>query len=416
MIQFMKRLWKDRRGNAILIAGAAMPLVVGAAGLASDTISWTLWKRELQRAADSAAFAGVYAKVQDASVDSAVASDLANNNKTGITLLSGYPVIAYPTSASWQSGVQVTLAIQKTLGFSSLFMSSPPTIVTSGTAALVDDGDYCVVALEDSTATGITIGGSSNANLGCGAISNSRSATAAVDTNGSAYNFVASPVAAVGGLPSAINGVTELQPHHMAMRDPYADRFSTEVPSGMSCTPFATHRTNQGTPRNPSYHLSPGCYSGFAPNGNNTYYLDPGVYYLNNTDFQLNGRDTLVGTGVTIILTGTNPGSIQTNGTSTIQLTAPTTGPYANMLFIQSPNATANNINRINGTASSSYDGSIYLPNGLISFTGNSSNITQCAMVVANQVEFSGNTNLQNNPTGCAAATQVKGKAIRLVA
>jgi len=45
MIGFIRKLLKDRRGNALAIACAAMPLVIGAAGLATDTIEWTLWKR-----------------------------------------------------------------------------------------------------------------------------------------------------------------------------------------------------------------------------------------------------------------------------------------------------------------------------------------------------------------------------------
>jgi Flp pilus assembly protein TadG len=68
MISSFKRLWRDRRGNALAIAGAALPLVLGSAGLASDTIQWTLWKRQLQRAADSAAMAGVYAIASDRAV------------------------------------------------------------------------------------------------------------------------------------------------------------------------------------------------------------------------------------------------------------------------------------------------------------------------------------------------------------
>ena len=63
MIKFFRKLLADRRGNALVIAGAALPLIVGAAGLANDTIQWTLWKRQLQRAADSAALAGVYDRV-----------------------------------------------------------------------------------------------------------------------------------------------------------------------------------------------------------------------------------------------------------------------------------------------------------------------------------------------------------------
>ena len=69
MFSFLKKLWRDRRGNALIIAGAALPLIVGSAGLASDTIQWTLWKRQLQRVADSAAEAGAYAKVGGATLD-----------------------------------------------------------------------------------------------------------------------------------------------------------------------------------------------------------------------------------------------------------------------------------------------------------------------------------------------------------
>ena len=52
MIGFIKRLIKDCRGNVLAIACATMPLVIGCAGLATDTIEWTLWKRQLQRAAE----------------------------------------------------------------------------------------------------------------------------------------------------------------------------------------------------------------------------------------------------------------------------------------------------------------------------------------------------------------------------
>ena len=42
MIKFFRKLWRDRRGNALVIAAAALPLVIGSAGLASDTIQWVL--------------------------------------------------------------------------------------------------------------------------------------------------------------------------------------------------------------------------------------------------------------------------------------------------------------------------------------------------------------------------------------
>src|SRR4028119_1728084 len=130
MLDFIKRLWRDRRGNALIIVGAAMPLVCGAAGLAVDTIQWTMWKRQLQRAADSAAYAGVYAKIQDSpglTAEQAVTGDLEKHNTTGIELLSGYPQIAYPAASGYTDAVRVTLAVQKRLGFSSPLLSGPPT-------------------------------------------------------------------------------------------------------------------------------------------------------------------------------------------------------------------------------------------------------------------------------------------------
>lgn len=419
MIRFLRTIWKDRRGNALIIAGASLPLLVGAAGLGSDTIQWVLWKRELQRAADSAALAGAYAQLQTASVPDAVNAHMVDNNHTGIALKSGFPQIAYPAdTANYKKAVQVTLAVQRTLGFSSLFLSTAPTITASATAALVNSGSYCVVGLNSTTAASITIGGSASVSMGCGAISDSTSPTAAVGTNGGTYNFTADPVAGVGGMPSSINGATEIQAHHSALPDPYAGQYSTSI-SGMTCN----KQVNAGTTS-----LTPGCYKSFQFTGNKDYTLAPGVYYLDSTDFDAQGTGSITGTGVTIVLTGATPGNITTNGNTIIKLTAPTastcgtyggvnTCNYTNMLFIGNGTGTQ----KINGNSGSFYDGAMYFPNGLAQFQGSATGMFNCAMVVANFVDFTGNASLQNtleHPDGsaCQAATQVQGKSVRLIA
>ena len=419
MIAFIKKLWRDRRGNALIIAGLSLPIVVGGAGLAVDTIQWTMWKRQLQRAADSAAFAGVYAKVENnanMTAAQAVTGDLLKHNSTGITLLSSYPQVAYPTGTGYTNAVQVTLAIQKTLGFSSLFMSTAPVITTTGTAALFDDGNYCVVALAP-TGSALIIGGSADVDMGCGAISNSGDPVAAVSTNGTAYNFEADPVAAVGGMPTSINGASELQPFHIAMQDPYAN-LPMAIPSGMSCTNFNTHRVDTGSndvDGDGRVDITAGCYSTFTP-GNDTYELEAGTYYFDSIDLSLAGQTRLVGTGVTIILTGTTPGSLTMAGNSAMDLTAPTSGTYTNMLIMQSPNAATGNNNTINGDNNTALDGAIYFPRGDITFSGSAATATQCAMVVAYTVEFTGSTTLQNDTSTCDADTTVQGKKVRLIA
>jgi hypothetical protein len=282
-----------------------------------------------------------------------------------------------------------------------------------------------MVALNNTSSPGITVGGSSSANLGCGAISNSTSSTSSVDPNGASYTFNATPVASVGGMPSSINGATDLQPYHVAEPDPFASKYPTSIPSGMNCTNFQSHTVNNNGNGNGGGNgngntsgpitLTPGCYSGFNPSGGGTYTMQPGTYYLNNTDFSPGGGVTITGTGVTIILTGTNPGSVNLDGNETIQLSAPTSGTYSKMLFIQSSAASLNNLNKFNGTSSSSFDGAMYFPTGQVQLNGTTGAMTKCAMVVGWTIDISGNANLQNDTTGCTANETVSAKVVRLV-
>ena len=418
MASFFKRLLKDRRGNALVIAGMSLPLIVGAAGLGTDTIQWVVWKRELQRAADSAAFAGVYAQVQDnagMTAAQAVAADLGTNNHTKATMLATYPRLAYPSGGGFTDAVQVTLAVQKPLGFSGLFLRNPPTIITSATAAVVEDGTYCVVALAPE-GSGIEIGGSANVTMGCGAISNSIDGTDAVNVNGDAHTFVATPVAAVGAIDGTINGSPTLRPYSLPMEDPYAG-LDTSVPSDMPCTNFNSHIVSQTGPNGNGGQvtLSPGCFTTFNL-GNHTYTLQEGTYYLDSANLVMNGSTTLIGEGVTIVLTGSNPGTVSMNGTSTINLTGPTSGDFANLVLVQSANANVGNNNTINGSNSSSLDGAIYFPSGDVTLTGSTGQAFQCAMVVGYTVAFSGSATVQNDISGCETDTQVTGRRVRLIA
>ena len=79
MQKFTKALIKDNRGGALILAAVALPMLIGGAGLAVDTVSWALAKRHLQRSADTAAMAGAMARVQDADVEQAVLAALELN-------------------------------------------------------------------------------------------------------------------------------------------------------------------------------------------------------------------------------------------------------------------------------------------------------------------------------------------------
>lgn len=416
MRKLFKKLWSNDRGNALIIAGAALPMLVGAAGLATDTIQWALWKRQLQRAADSAALAGVYAKVQNnsgQSAEQAVDADLAINNHTGIPLMSGFPDVTFPTDASWANGVRVELALQKELGFSSLFLSSPPTVGAAATAATIATGVYCVVSLEPTSATGIIATGNGSINLGCGMITNSTSMTAAIATGSSSVN--ATPIAAVGSITDSDNwNDAELLPFTVKQEDPFAD----VNPSTTGCPGTTQVKINS----NQTANLSPGCFSKIDINGTVT--LADGVYIIDGGNLEFGAQAKVTCNSCTFVLTNSDSsptaaiGSVTMNGGAELHLTASTSGYYEDMLIYQDRRASSSSstVNKINGNSASLMSGAFYFPNQQIQINGTAGLDFTCAQFVGRTVDFSGNGSINNTCTGGYGDGAIMGKHVRLVA
>jgi hypothetical protein len=102
-------------------------------------------------------------------------------------------------------------------------------------------------------------------------------------------------------------------------------------------------------------------------------------------------------------------------GNSALELTAPTTGDFANLVLVQSANAEIGNNSSINGNNGTVLDGVIYFPNADLEFTGSSTQAFQCVMVIGWTATFSGSATIQNDTSGCDAATTLMGKKIRLI-
>lgn len=423
MIGFMKRLWGNKRGNAMLIAGACLPMVVGAAGLASDTIQWALWKRQLQKAADSAAIAAVYAKMNTQDVSTAVNYDIDKGNNfvrlgqsvTGkkYALLNA-PVVGYPANGpDYVNPVSVQLQLQKSLGFSSLFLSSAPVVTAKATAAGVISGEYCAQAQINTNATGISAGGNATVDLKCGMITNSTSMDAAVAFGSS--SVTASPVAAVGGLDSTDNWAagTTLLPFTIAQPDPFADIAPPAIPT--DCSNWSDNpQDNQTYPS--SAPTSPVCLTNFNVKG--TLNLQPGTYIITG-DMQVNSGAKLNCTGCTFIMTNSTPsetGTVDINGGAELNLTAPDSGTYKGILFYSDRGADTADINKINGNSSSFFKGAFYFPHQQVQFTGNAGMTFGCIKLVSWQLTFSGNSSIQNACPPNWYGDRFKGRHVRLVA
>lgn len=417
MRNLFKRLWNDDRGNAIILAGMSLPLLVGAAGLATDTIQWTLWKRQLQRAADSAAIAGVYQREQQntqTAVEAAVNTDLnptasrkTFNERTGHTLLSGYPSVELlDNSGDMRNRVRVTLQIQQRLIFSSVFMSTPPIIEARAEAASLPGDEYCVIGLDPrANVSGIDIAGSTYLDLGdCSLIANSSNPSDAATNTGNGSTAKAKSLAAVGGVQKSKNwSISSYDPGSTAATDPFS---ALPIPPKCSAAnTFSLPNNSNGFPVNRTGDTAGGvyCISG-GGQIKGQLLLGSGTYVVDGGDLSMSASDSkLACTSCTIIMTNytdpTKTGSLKLTG-GTVDVTAPTTTgvTYRGVAFYQDRRATDDNkagANKINGNSSSGVTGAIYFPGQSLEYNGGGAVTARCLQIIARRVTFSGNSKMK---------------------
>lgn len=426
MLRLLNKLRRDKRGNVLIITAAAAPLLIGSAGLATDTIQWALWKRQLQRAADSAAIAGVYERNATAmgattNVRAAVERDLAKNQHAGV--LRSAALISFPADARIPdrriNQVQVTLELQKSLPFSSFFMETPPVIRASATASGVPGaGEYCVIALETRDVTGVEIGGSTNVDLGeCCLISNSSHANEAFKHTGNGSEVTAGCIAAVGGVESSASerwNIGGYFPYSEAAADPYAN---LPTPTEDDCDKTITI-TKDDLPMDRSTAATDDagqivCINGgFEIQGDLT--LGAATYVVNTKGDDLRMTSTgssLNCTGCTIVLTNfsdrTETGNFRLNG-GTVNITAPTdpANPFQGVAMYQDRLAEDDGkkgANHINGNNTVGIQGVMYMPGRSLLYNGGGGLAQQrCMQLIARRVEFTGNSGFKMGST-CAA-------------
>ena len=129
--------------------------------------------------------------------------------------------------------------------------------------------------------------------------------------------------------------------------------------------------------------LSPGTVSGnFPPSGVTV--LNPGVYCVNG-NFRLNGHDTMSGDEVVIVM---NSGDIHWNGNGSLNLSAPTSGPFKGLL-IYFPMSNPSEV-RINGTNDQSWTGTILAPASPIVLLGTADSDAFHSQIIGYTVEIGG--------------------------
>lgn len=387
----LKDLLGSERGNALALGAAALPMLMAAAGFAVDTIQLSVMKRQIQRAADSSAIAGAYALVQDtntaseaATARAAVARDLTKNK---YPTLSQNATVTPGPALGYQRTVAVELRAQPTLPFISIFTKAASPVTATATAAIVDNGRFCMLSLYNGTSPGIDIGGNATVNLGCGMASNS-TGTEAITAFGSS-SVTASPLMAVGGLKSSSNLATgtKLQPYSSEQKDPFASIPNPPPQSG--CVPLSVDVHDTAS-------ITPGCYSAMDIKG--TVNMAPGTYYVDGGDISFGSQANVTGDGVTFVMTGPNgaAGDLDMNAQATLNLKAPSSGTYGGILFFRDRRASNIEI-KINGGADATLVGALYFPSSNVTFSGNAGFEARCFQLVGQILTFRGTATINNS-------------------
>jgi hypothetical protein len=404
-IHFLKRIARDKKGGLLVMTAILMPVLGGFAGLGVDATMWVTHKRYIQSMADAGAMAGGYLAASNSSATQISAGAQYEAARNGLNLGAGpgqdaIAINSPPISGAYagKNGfVELTVTRNAPLYFSSLLGINSVKVKSRAVAGGVHAGNSCVLALNNTADQAVTFSGSTDVNIGCGVTSNS-SSNQSIYINGNA-NLTADPAQAYGdiyiGGSSVLVTNSPVEPFSQRLADPYTN---LTVPS----TPANCLSNNIGM----NASLTPGRYCGNVVFKGNVS-LAPGTYIIDGGSLSSNGNTTITGTGVTIIMTASNPANIGTvnfTGNVSSTLSAPTTGPYAGVLFYQDPRAPAGGVNSFLGNNSMVYTGAIYFPTQQISFSGNGSVTSTCLQVVGDKVYFSGSSNITNSETTCEAA------------
>ena len=226
--------------------------------------------------------------------------------------------------------------------------------------------------------------------------------------NGSPYSFgngATISVASGSALTNAAPGV-----------NPYAN-VATPTP-GTCSTTVANNTYNTNTlPLTANQTFCGGLTISY---GNLT--MPSGTYIVEGGNFTLEGGATLTGTGVTIVLTGTgtnnttNIGTAQIANGTTLNLTAPTSGPTSGIAILQNPNGTTQPAaSQLAGGTTVNIVGALDFPNSVVDFSNGSSNAASCTQLIAYQVVFTGGAKFGNNCAGTGTSGIGPGTSARLV-
>jgi hypothetical protein len=402
---------RHRRSGFVLITIlASIVVILALVGLTVDTGYLQLIKVRMQTAADAAVLGAVNELKANgpAQVGTAAKADSASNGFTdgvnGVTVTVNKPPL---TGFYTGDATAVEVLIHQNAGtyFMSLLGFNSMS-VNARAVARRGPGANCLYVLDPSSSGAFSVSGGATVQVNCGVMIDSTSGSALTASGGAHLN--ATSVNIAGGYSIGGQGTT-------VSPAPSVNRRVESDPLGYIATPAvgACAQTGYSLSSGNVATISEGVYcSGISVSGGAQLTLRPGTYVLKGGGLTVAGNSTLKGAGVTFYNTaaaGYSYGAVSLAGGATIQLSAPTTGGLAGILFFQDRAISSPVASSIAGGASSFFTGALYFPTSTLTYSGGTD--TDYTILVAKKAIFSGGTTLNNDYSSLPNGTPVKGNA-----
>lgn len=409
-------------GQATVMVTAGLVFLFGILGLVVDVGYSYFLKQQTQAVADSAALAGaIMAKSSIGTCNTTVLCQSATvcpNNPTNPPLTTFDDACLYAkrngaaqeqvtvsagTGSTPNNAVNigywmnVTVSQNTPMTFTRVLGFNGMNVASQATAGLKDTGasDGCIWVLDPVGAQAFNATGTSNFQSNC-TINVNSSASNGFRVQGGGVVKAAS-ISVVGGAVMANNTTVSPAPTIGAspVQDPLA---SLPAPTYSGCD-----QTNF-QPGGGTFTLQPGVYcGGIKVSAQAVLNFSPGTYILNGGGLDITSNQaTLNGSGVFFYNTANgfafNPITIASG--ASVNFTAPTSGTYKGVMMFQDRSILSSATSAIGGGANQTYTGTIYMPNGNLSYSGGSSTNSLTVALVVADLTIVGNAYMAKDSSG----------------
>jgi hypothetical protein len=417
-----RNICRSRKGGVAIMMGFISIVMIGMSALGVEMGFAYYKQRQMQAAADAAAFGAGIAIAKGYPLDFRLQARALTaavgyvDGGDGVSITVNKPP-ATGAHAADQTAVEVLVSQPQTFYLVTLFRSGLFTIRVRA-VAIQNQGSNCVLALNSTASGSVTIKQNGILSSGsCGVGANSSSETAVILEENARIN---GPVSVHGNYTLANGAALSYQTppypkiHAGILPDPYAT-VNLDASGATSRDLLALTCTTSST-----CNLLPGRYDlGLNIPNNRTVNFATGVYYIGSSlplmGFTVGNNVTLNANplgGVTLVING-NYGIVTGTSGDVFNLTAPTTGPTAGLALVSLRTVTTTQ--KFSNNVTVNLKGAIYLPKATIQFDNNSTlNTPFCGQLIADKIQIQNNADLKTECIG-AGTTPIGGSTPQLV-